>query len=202
MMIERVFLFILSCLFLVSCASSHHPLHGRYVKGKKGWVFVPYKKNFRRNFEVFKNKKFNISEGELLWPVPSSQRITSHYGKRGRRHHDGIDIGAKKGKSILAVADGKVLYSGYMRGYGKIVVIKHPQLKNLHSVYAHNSRNLVKKGQKVNRGQVIGKIGSTGRSTGNHLHFELRRKESPVDPLAFYDKSVSRSIASVRKKKK
>ncbi|MDA8793292.1 M23 family metallopeptidase [Bacteriovoracaceae bacterium] len=198
---KSLLLMIFSCTLLISCASSHHPLHGRYVKGKKGWVFVPHSKKFRRNFELFKNNKFSISEGELLWPVPSSQRITSHYGKRGRNHHDGIDIGAKKGKSILAVADGKVLFSGYMRGYGKVVVIKHPKLKNLHSVYAHNSRNIVKKGQRVNRGQVIGKIGSTGRSTGNHLHFELRRKETPVDPLAFYGKSANRSIASIRKKK-
>ncbi len=120
--------------------------------------------------------------GVLHWPVHG--RITSPFGRRGTRMHDGIDIGAKEGTAVHAAAAGTVVYSDHrLRGYGNLVIIRHG--KNLFTAYGHNQRNLVRKGQRVGRGEVIARVGHTGRATGPHLHFEVRRGSVAVDPLAY-----------------
>lgn len=84
---------------------------------------------------------------------------------------------------MLAAADGTVMYSGSgVRGYGNLVLIRHAEL-GLVTVYAHNRRNLVREGEGVTRGQVVAEVGRTGRASGDHLHFEVRRGETPLDPL-------------------
>jgi murein DD-endopeptidase MepM/ murein hydrolase activator NlpD len=117
----------------------------------------------------------------LLSPV--SGTINSGFGPRGASFHDGIDIAAPEGTPIRAVEHGEVVYSDQLRGYGNIVIIRHSG--GLISVYAHNQVNLVIEGQQVARGEVIAKVGSTGRVSGPHLHFEIRRNNTAQDPLLY-----------------
>ena len=118
----------------------------------------------------------------LIWPIRG--RNTSNFGPRGRSVHEGIDLAAPRGTPVLASAAGRVAYSGNgMRGYGKVVVIKHTN--DLSTVYAHNSSLLVRMGDSVAQGQTIAKVGATGRATGPHLHFEIRRRGVPEDPRQF-----------------
>jgi murein DD-endopeptidase MepM/ murein hydrolase activator NlpD len=115
--------------------------------------------------------------------VPLSGSINSHFGPRNGSFHDGIDIGAPEGTPILAVADGEVVYSSQLRGYGNLVIVRHAS--GIVSVYAHNQSNLVREGQKIERGEVVAKVGSTGRVTGPHLHFEIRKNNAAQDPLLY-----------------
>lgn len=127
--------------------------------------------------------------GRFLWPVPASSRITSQYGYRihpvynTKKFHAGIDIGAGYGSNIIAVESGTVIVATYGSGYGKYVVVSHGS--GITTLYAHCSSLLVNVGDKVSRGQVIAKVGSTGVSTGNHLHFEVRINGSTTDPLSY-----------------
>lgn len=127
------------------------------------------------------------SGGKMLWPVPSSGRITSYYGYRihpifkSKKLHTGLDIGAPAGTSIVAASDGTVIYSDWFGSYGKAVLIDHGG--GIVTLYAHNSVLTVSKGQRVKRGNTIAKAGSTGNSTGPHLHFEVRKNGAYVDPL-------------------
>jgi len=117
----------------------------------------------------------------LLWPVNGT--INSHFGPRGTSFHDGIDIAASEGTPIRAIDRGEVIYSDQLKGYGNIVIIRHAQ--GLVSVYAHNETNLVRQGQMVAKGETVAKVGSTGRVTGPHLHFEIRRNNTAQDPLKY-----------------
>ena len=107
--------------------------------------------------------------------------MSSGFGRRGGRPHEGIDIAARKGTPIVASDAGRVIHSGWMRGYGKVVIIKHAGAYR--TVYAHASRLHVRKGEFVERGQKIAEVGSTGRSSGPHLHFEIRRGQTPQNPM-------------------
>ncbi len=126
------------------------------------------------------------TRGGLLRPV--NGRITSNYGARRhpvlgyRRMHSGIDFGAAHGTPIYAVADGRVQMAGYNGGYGRFVRLAHDG--GLGSGYGHMSRIAVSAGQSVRRGQVIGYVGSTGLSTGPHLHYELYRGGRPINPAS------------------
>lgn len=116
-----------------------------------------------------------------IWPVMGV--INSPFGSRGQGFHDGIDIAAPEGTPIHAIEGGEVVYSDQLRGYGNIVIIRHGD--GMISVYAHNQVNLVREGQPVERGEVIAKVGSTGRVTGPHLHFEIRKHNVAQDPLRY-----------------
>lgn len=126
--------------------------------------------------------------GDLIWPL-TSMMITSEYGWRVHpifgtsRYHSGIDIGADYGDSIWAAAGGVVIHSGWLGGYGKTVIIDHGG--GLTSLYAHNSELMVSEGESVYQGQVIAYAGSTGYSTGPHLHFEVREYGEPVSPYNY-----------------
>jgi murein DD-endopeptidase MepM/ murein hydrolase activator NlpD len=123
------------------------------------------------------------------WPVQGYTRISSPYGMRMhpvlkvRKMHTGIDIPAPTGTNVLSIDNGKVIFAGVQGGYGNTVMILHDDGKV--SLYAHNSRITVSNGQRVSKGQVIAKIGSTGRSTGPHLHFEIRINGSHVNPINY-----------------
>lgn len=125
--------------------------------------------------------------GNLYWPTVG-RLITSPFGYRIhpiwriRMFHSGIDISGSYGDSIYAVNDGRVIYSGWQSGYGKVVIIDHGN--GMSTLYAHCSQLLVNEGDQVKRGQLIGRVGSTGWSTGNHLHFEIRKNGTPVNPLS------------------
>ncbi len=117
----------------------------------------------------------------FVWPIRG--KLTSKFGPRGKSFHDGVDISAPKGTPIRSIQKGTVLFSDKLRGYGNIVIIRHPG--RYVSVYAHNRKNLARKGQKVAQWQVIGEVGSTGRVTGPHLHLEIRRNNVARDPLYY-----------------
>jgi len=144
----------------------------------------------RRIQEENRRAMENLS-GRFLWPVPSAvlADITSGFGPRThpitRRHdnHSGIDIRAPIGRNIVAADDGVVILSGWNGGFGITVIIDHGD--GIHTLYAHNSRNLVSVGDRVRRGDVIALIGTTGVSTGPHLHFEVRVGGRAVDPRPF-----------------
>ncbi|MBE9069668.1 peptidoglycan DD-metalloendopeptidase family protein [Leptolyngbya cf. ectocarpi LEGE 11479] len=121
--------------------------------------------------------------------VPTAGSVTSRFGSRlhpvlgYRRFHAGIDFGASYGTGIVAADSGKVIFSGWYGGYGNSVIIDHGG--GLTTLYAHASRLNVREGQAVSKGQSIAAVGSTGLSTGPHLHFEVRRNGNPVDPMGF-----------------
>ena len=121
------------------------------------------------------------SGGGLIWPVAGP--VTSPFGWRWGRMHEGIDIAAATGTPVHAAASGRVIYAGWMGGYGNLVVIDHGG--GLATAYGHNSGFAVGNGQAVSQGQVIAYAGSTGNSTGPHVHFEVRVNGSPVDPLGY-----------------
>ena len=116
--------------------------------------------------------------GKHTWPVPGKKSISSNYGWRncpfhGREFHSGIDIPASTGTKVVASDGGKVVMASYNNGFGKCVIINHGG--GLYTLYGHLSSILVKKGANVSKKQQIGKVGSTGNSTGPHLHFEVRK---------------------------
>jgi lipoprotein NlpD len=119
----------------------------------------------------------------LRWPV-AAPKLSSRFGKRWGRPHEGIDMAAPIGTPVFAAAAGTVIYAGdRVRGYGNLVVLKHAE--DLSTVYAHNSVLLVHTGDRVAVGQEIARVGDTGRSTAPHLHFEVRRRDEPIDPMPF-----------------
>lgn len=119
--------------------------------------------------------------GRLQWPVDG--QLTSPFGPRDGRLHTGIDIGMPSGSQIVAADEGVVTFAGTMNGYGNLVIVEHPN--GLVTYYAHQSRIVAVTGTIVARGQVIGYVGSTGHSTGPHLHFEVRVGGVPKDPLSY-----------------
>ena len=126
----------------------------------------------------------NSGTGRFLWPVSGGGRITSHYGNRRGGFHRGVDIASATGTPVLAADSGTVVSSGWQGGYGNLVTIDHGN--GFVTKYAHNSALLVSAGQKVQKGQQIARIGSTGNSTGPHLHFEIIRNGAHKNPLSYY----------------
>ena len=119
----------------------------------------------------------------FAWPTQKGI-ITSGFGPRGQRLHKGVDIAAASGTRVGAAADGRVIYSdNKQRGYGNLVIVRHKT--GYVTVYAHNRRNLVDEGDLVRQGAHIAEVGQTGRSTGPHLHFEIRVDGKAVDPLVY-----------------
>jgi len=116
------------------------------------------------------------------WPVRNGV-VSSGYGMRGGAMHDGVDIAAPSGTPIHAADRGVVIFSGRLHGYGNTIIIRHDS--HYATVYGHEYVNLVQEGDQVARGQTIGEIGDSGRATGDHLHFEVRRDNVARNPLAF-----------------
>lgn len=119
------------------------------------------------------------STGKFIWPTKGGT-VTSNYGWRWGRMHNGIDIAGVKDKTIMAADNGTVTFAGWKKSFGNLVIIKHSD--GYETYYAHLSSISVKKDQKVAQGQKIGVMGSTGNSTGVHLHFEIRKDGKPTNP--------------------
>jgi murein DD-endopeptidase MepM/ murein hydrolase activator NlpD len=128
-----------------------------------------------------------VYKGDWMWPLKAGV-VSSEFGPRWKKQHRGLDIAAKQGTPIYASADGEVVYAGdQLTGYGNVVILQHDRKTT--TLYAHNKRNKVKVGQKVERGSVIALLGSTGRSTGPHVHYEIRGSKGPVNPRKILPKS-------------
>jgi murein DD-endopeptidase MepM/ murein hydrolase activator NlpD len=134
-------------------------------------------------------QKDRLAATPSIWPLQDQGRVSSGFGPRispftGRRQqHTGLDIAAPRGTPILAAADGVVTFSGRLAGYGRAIVITHGF--GFKTFYGHNQKNKVRKGQRVKRGQEIGTVGSSGYSTGSHVHYEVLVKGGPVNPLKY-----------------
>ena len=156
------------------------------VTGKKKVTYT------RRVPVSSKNSRFGMPLRHIRITSGFSYRRYHPILRRYRPHH-GTDFGARRGTPLLAVNSGKVIFSGWMGGYGKVVKIKHGG--GYVSLYAHQSRTRVKRGQRVKKGQVIGYVGSTGRSTGPHLHFGLKKNGRWINPMkVLRKKSIKTSI--------
>jgi murein DD-endopeptidase MepM/ murein hydrolase activator NlpD len=128
----------------------------------------------------------------LRWPLVEP-RLSSGFGARWGRPHEGIDLAAPVGTPIHAAEAGEVIYAGdEVKGYGNMVVLSHPG--GLVTVYAHSSVLLVRTGDHVTQGQEIARVGQSGRATAPHLHFEVRRAKVPLDPLRFLAPIVSGAV--------
>jgi len=172
-------IFIGQHLYLTGTAPFSQSLPVREPPPKKPAGKQQAKKTVKSDYQT---KAGGYSGNALIWPIKG--KITSRFGRRGSRMHDGIDISAKEGTPVRAATDGTVVYSDQrLSGYGKLVIIRHG--KGLFTVYAHNQRNLVKKGERVKRGDTVAKVGQTGRANGPHLHFEVRHGSTAVDPLSY-----------------
>ncbi len=125
--------------------------------------------------------------GKFIWPVKGV--VTSKFGMRWGKNHNGIDIGCPEGTPIYASAAGKVVFVGEKEGYGNLIILSHSNGTSF-TVYAHNSKNLVKDHADVKQGEKIALVGQTGRATGPHLHFEIRIESKAVDPLLYLPKTV------------
>jgi murein DD-endopeptidase MepM/ murein hydrolase activator NlpD len=134
------------------------------------------------------NKRYRLSATPSIWPVRGW--VTTGFGYRrspftGQRQlHEGLDIAAAAGTPIVSPANGTVLFSGHMAGWGNVLILNHEY--GYRTFYAHNSRNAVSPGEKVKRGEVIAHVGSTGQSTGPHLHYEILVNGVPRDPLNYF----------------
>lgn len=126
----------------------------------------------------------NISQGTGSMLRPFSGNVTSNYGYRGREFHTGVDFAGSSGSSIKAADSGKVIFSGWNGNYGNCIIVSHGN--GIETLYAHNSKNLVKVGDSVDKGDIIGKVGSTGRSTGSHVHVEVRVNGRHVNPRNYF----------------
>ena len=119
---------------------------------------------------------------DFIWPVEG--KISDVFDKVESKRHQGVDISSPLGTPIKASNSGMVIYSNNtIKGYGNLIILRHSE--EYVTVYAHNQTNLVEERVWVEKGQIIGKVGQTGRATGPHLHFEIREKNKPVDPLLF-----------------
>ena len=130
------------------------------------------------------SQKLTANSQNWCYPLPGA-KVISPYGSRGGRSHSGTDLKTKPNDNILAAFDGEVVFSDNYHGYGNLIRIKHAN--GLETYYSHNSKNLVKVGDRVKAGDVIALTGRTGRATTEHLHFETRINGQSVNSARFFD---------------
>jgi hypothetical protein len=162
------------------------------------WIFVPFSIKYINELEKkgISRLTLNVTGNEYIWPIEGSQ-ITSRLGKRWGKFHPGIDIAAPLGTMVLAAMDGEVGESKYFGDYGNAIIINNNT--SYVTIYAHLSDLLVKKGDRVKKGQLIGFSGSSGHSTGPHLHFEVRYMSVVLNPEVFLPMFKESIYAFVRK---
>lgn len=150
---------------------------GAYTSTEKA-----YRSGTKKNKSSSSRHKWSNKKVSFIWPVKGD--VISRFGNIDGEVHDGIDIDAATGTDIKAAAGGRVIYSGdEIEGYGRMIIVKHEGRYS--SVYAHNEENLVEKGAFVKAGDVIARVGSSGRSKRPALHFEIREGKIAVDPMPY-----------------
>ncbi len=136
-------------------------------------------------------------ELDIIWPIQG--KINSSYGPRGKNFHAGIDIGSPNYQEVKAAMDGEVILARFSNtGYGKLVVLRHD--RGFSTIYGHLNVIIAQEGEAVRQGQAIGGVGSTGKSTGPHLHFELRHDGRPLDPLPLLPQTIEELLEKASKK--
>jgi murein DD-endopeptidase MepM/ murein hydrolase activator NlpD len=132
--------------------------------------------------EQGEKSKIAYKKLDFIWPIEG--KISNVFEEAEGTRHQGIDISSPSGTPIKASNAGRVVYSGNgIKGYGNLIILRHSE--EYVTVYAHNQVNLVEEGTRVEKGQTIGKVGRTGKTTGPHLHFEIRKNNKALDPLLF-----------------
>lgn len=181
---------VLSVFFVLSfvACSSFSPGHHRQMNSLSAGLEPP---------EMNKKSDVNEYRNEYIfdWPVDRA-RLSRGYQPKGRRPHLGIDLAAPRKTSVFSAHQGMVIYAGRdFRGFGNMILIESGH--GWATLYAHLDKILVSEGQKIKLGEPIALIGNTGRSTGPHLHFEIRKNKGPVDPLLYLPGGMeaSRKIA-------
>ena len=156
---------------------------------KKEDEMIALSKQLEKQITQLMDKTTKYAGGVMKWPTPGYTRISSPYGMRihpiykVKKMHTGIDIDAPSGAKIVAANSGKVILAGWNGGYGNCVIIDHGD--GIATLYGHQSKILVSVGDKVAKGDTIGKVGSTGLSTGPHLHFEVRKDGKTTNPRGY-----------------
>ncbi len=151
---------------------------------------IALSKELQSKIAQLQDKTAKYAGGIMKWPTPGYTGISSPYGYRihpvykVRKFHAGIDINAPSGAKIVATNSGRVILAGWNGGYGNCIIIDHGD--GIATLYGHQSALLVSVGDKVNKGDIIGKVGSTGLSTGPHLHFEVRVNGETKNPMSYY----------------
>jgi lipoprotein NlpD len=118
---------------------------------------------------------------------PARGRVVTNFGKQVRGHHDGIDISAKRGSAVMAARAGRVIFSDRLTGYGNVIILEHAG--GYATVYAHNERNLARKGENIRQGERIATVGGARERDGSHLHFEIRKNNVARNPLYYLPRS-------------
>jgi murein DD-endopeptidase MepM/ murein hydrolase activator NlpD len=188
--VSSLFVFISAVAFVSGCSSVP-----RVDDGNRGLFQKAAPSLVREGMPISLPSGANEkSDSGFAWPVKEG-KVSSLFGSRKRDYHEGIDIRTNRGSPIFASKEGEVIYSSRkIRGYGNMIVVKHTE--EFATVYAHNRKNLVKVGDHVTQGQVLGLVGATGKATGPHLHFEIRKGELPQDPLLYLPQLRTPAVAS------
>jgi len=163
----------------------------------KRYIFVPFGEQYFQNLlrQGYGRRIFDIDPRKLLWPVEKPD-FTSRFGRRFGQDHTGLDMAVAIGTPVVAAHDGIVKKTGWMGGYGLAIVIQHYDGRE--TLYAHLSEILLEENEEVSIGQIIGLSGSTGRSTGPHLHFEVRFENIALNPEDFLPESFFRNDVIIR----
>jgi len=162
----------------------------RSLGTKEASLLPPPSYGIKRDIPIGPGKELDI-----IWPIQG--KINSPFGPRGNGFHAGIDIASPSYQEVKAAMDGEVIMARHTKtGYGKVVVLGHD--RGFSTIYGH--LNVIKEGEAVRQGQAIGGVGSTGRSTGPHLHFELRRDGNPIDPLPLLPMTIEELLEKAGKK--
>ena len=160
-----------------------------FLEGNGETAFGIYDENVEKASRILENLdelnlyRIAVEKYPFYHPVQSASRFTSGFGPRWGRMHNGTDFAAPHGTPIRSTADGIVTYVGWQSAYGRLIKIKHDF--GIETRYAHLSKFRVKEGQRVSRGQHIGDMGNTGRSTGTHLHYEIRIGGKAINPMKY-----------------
>ncbi|MBP7901752.1 MAG: M23 family metallopeptidase [Spirochaetes bacterium] len=166
--------------------------------------FIPFSKDYEKQLSdkgIFRREVISSTQ-DFLWPLFSISRISSLIGQRWGTFHPGVDLAVVPMTPIVAALDGKVILSRYVDGLGNCVIIEHRN--GFITKSGHNTYTLVRAGDYVKKGQLIAFSGNTGRSTGPHLHFEIRLNDIPLDPLDFLpdDEMTADAVSKVQSQRK
>lgn len=157
--------------------------------------FILNKANYTPDLTILKDSSLiDLYHNTKSIYLPIGGYVSSDFGKRWGKNHQGVDLSLKNGKDIYCVFDGVVRYSNYNGGYGNLIIIRH--YNGLETYYAHLSSINIKVGEYVNAGDIIAIGGNTGHSTAPHLHFEIRFLNKPINPRLFFDFKERKIIKS------